>query len=505
MSFPNPSPHPAAGNSCRITLGQANQVIPKVPLLRILQAAGAQGDTFTLKEVMHFLGQYIMSRQLYDKRQQHLVHCGGDELGELLGLQSFSVKDPSPVYEMLRRNLSPAALADAAQTLPKEQNVAKPSPDQLQLSQEGGSDSGILEGDSKTSATSEPKCDTCQDKALIENLSESKKPKLDLVFEEWDVAGLPWWFLGNLRSNYKSRSNGSTDIQTNQDIDTAIVSDTTDDLWFLNECPLDQGNGGLKVDVLDCEEVTEGDTKVPPLLCFSCALIHPLVLCCPWKNWICSHPEAKSSLEKVPEDVCLDELEDSQCLSDDTDTEAASEDCWQCSKCRKFNSPGKRYCYRCWALRKDWYRDCPKLPHSLSLSNINSMENQEQDEGMDVPDCRRTISAPPCQPKHLFLGENKPLVDPSSSLESLDLARDGKKRDFAELKKEEEMESMESIKTVLNPCFLCQHRPRDGNIVHGRTAHLVACFRCARMLKKKRSPCPVCRKEIKMVIRIFIG
>lgn len=27
------------------------QVVPKVPLLRILQAAGAQGDTFTLKEV----------------------------------------------------------------------------------------------------------------------------------------------------------------------------------------------------------------------------------------------------------------------------------------------------------------------------------------------------------------------------------------------------------------------------------------------------------------------
>lgn len=57
---------------------------------------------------------------------------------------------------------------------------------------------------------------TSAEKDLVENLSESKKPKLDLVFEEWDVAGLPWWFLGNLRNNYKSRSNGSTDIQTNQ-------------------------------------------------------------------------------------------------------------------------------------------------------------------------------------------------------------------------------------------------------------------------------------------------
>uniref|UniRef100_A0A8B9VZI0 DM2 domain-containing protein n=1 Tax=Anas zonorhyncha TaxID=75864 RepID=A0A8B9VZI0_9AVES len=85
-------------------------VRPKLPLLKILQAAGAQGETFTLKEVMHHLGQYIMVKQLYDKRQQHMVYCGGDQLGELLGLESFSVKDPSPVYEMLKRNLTSAAM-----------------------------------------------------------------------------------------------------------------------------------------------------------------------------------------------------------------------------------------------------------------------------------------------------------------------------------------------------------------------------------------------------------
>ncbi|XP_009074808.1 PREDICTED: protein Mdm4, partial [Acanthisitta chloris] len=447
-------------------------VRPKLPLLRILQAAGAQGDTFTLKEVMHYLGQYIMLRQLYDKRQQHMVYCGGDELGELLGLESFSVKDPSPVYDMLKRNLTAAALTDAAQTLPKEQSVAMPSQDQLQFSQEQGPASGIMEGDSKDSAlsTSEPNCDTCEDKDLIENLSKSKKPKLDLVFEEWDVAGLPWWFLGNLRSNYKSRSNGSTDIQTNQDIDTAIVSDTTDDLWFLNECPLEQSSAGVKVEVADCEEVKEGDTK-------------------------------------VTEDVCLDDLEDTQCLSDDTDTEAASEDCWQCSKCRKLNSPGKRYCCRCWALRQGWYSGCPRLPHTLSLPSIQALQPQE-DPGLDVPDCRRTISAPIGQPKEFLVG-SKSQVDPCGSIESLDLARGCESKEsllsLTEQKKEEEMESLESIKMLLNPCFLCQHRPRDGNIVHGRTAHLVACFRCAKMLKKKRSPCPVCRKEIEMVIRVFMG
>ncbi|XP_054255016.1 protein Mdm4, partial [Indicator indicator] len=451
-------------------------VRPKQPLLKVLQAAGAQGETFTLKEVMHFLGQYIMVRQLYDKRQQHMVHCGGDQLGELLGLESFSVKDPSPVYDMLKRNLTSAALTDAAETLPQEQSVDRPSRDQLKFSQqEGGSVAGIMEGESTAAAlsTSEQKCEHCEDK----DLSKSKKPKLDLVFEEWDVAGLPWWFLGNLRSNYKSRSNGSTDIQTNQDIDTAIVSDTTDDLWFLNECPAEQSSAAVKVEAVGCEEVKEGD-------------------------------------KKVPEEECLHDIEDSQCLSDDTDTEAASEDCWQCTKCKKFNSPGKRYCYRCWALRKDWYSDCPRLPHAFSLPDIDAMQKkkEEEDEGIDVPDCRRTISAPVGQPKELYVVEAKPRGGASSSLESLDLARGCESKEeallhFPQRKKEEEEEiqSLESIKKLLNPCFLCQHRPRDGNIVHGRTAHLVACFKCAKMLKKKRSPCPVCRKEIELVIRIFMG
>lgn len=54
------------------------------------------------------------------------------------------------------------------------------------------------------------------DEDLIEHLTQDETSRLDLDFEEWDIAGLPWWFLGNLRNNYVPRSNGSTDLQTNQ-------------------------------------------------------------------------------------------------------------------------------------------------------------------------------------------------------------------------------------------------------------------------------------------------
>ncbi|KAM7169387.1 protein Mdm4-like [Macrochelys suwanniensis] len=268
--------HPASENACRIAPGQANQVQPKLPLLKILQAAGAQGETFTMKEVMRYLGQYIMVRQLYDKRQQHMVYCGGDPLGELLGLESFSVKEPSPVHDMLKRNLTSVTITDAAQTLAlaKDQSVESPSQDQLKTSTEGSSDTDGTEAKSDAPAlsTSQLNYGSYKDKDLVENLSKSKKPKLDLVFEEWDVAGLPWWFLGNLRN--KSRSNGSTDVQTSQDIDTAIVSDTTDDLWFLNESASDQFNVAVKAETVDCFESQE--------MCIQCSVpMHweAIVLC----------------------------------------------------------------------------------------------------------------------------------------------------------------------------------------------------------------------------------
>uniref|UniRef100_A0A2K6SI17 DM2 domain-containing protein n=1 Tax=Saimiri boliviensis boliviensis TaxID=39432 RepID=A0A2K6SI17_SAIBB len=94
-SFSTSAQCSTSDSACRISPGQTNQ---------ILHAAGAQDEMFTVKQVMHYLGQYIMQKQ-------HMVYCGGDLLGELLGCQSFSVKDPSPLYDMLRKNLVTLATA----------------------------------------------------------------------------------------------------------------------------------------------------------------------------------------------------------------------------------------------------------------------------------------------------------------------------------------------------------------------------------------------------------
>ncbi|XP_069401316.1 protein Mdm4 isoform X2 [Ovis canadensis] len=361
-----------------------------------------------------------------------------------------------------------------------------PSQDQLKQSVEESSNSRkrTEEGNIPTLPTSQYKCkNSREDEDLVANLTQEETSRLDLGFEEWDVAGLPWWFLGNLRNNYTPRSNGSTDLQTNQDIGTAIVSDTTDDLWFLNESVSEQFGVGKKVEAADPEQTSEEVGKVTD--------------------------------KKVIEMGKNDDLEDPKSIGDDTDIELTSEDEWQCTECKKFNSPSKRYCFRCWALRKDWYSDCSKLTHSLSTSDITAIPEKQEGEGIDVPDCRRTVSAPVVRPKDTYIKEESAKrLDPCNSVEFLDLAHSSESQETISsmgeqsdnlFEQRKDTENMEDCQNLLKPCSLCEKRPRNGNIIHGRTGHLVTCFHCARRLKKAGASCPICKKEIQLVIKVFVA
>uniref|UniRef100_A0A2K5S2R3 DM2 domain-containing protein n=1 Tax=Cebus imitator TaxID=2715852 RepID=A0A2K5S2R3_CEBIM len=117
-SFSTSAQCSTSDSACRISPGQTNQ---------ILHAAGAPGEMFTVKEVMHYLGQYILVKQAFMISRN-----------KLLGCQSSSVKDPSPLYDMLRKNLVTLATAttDAAQTLAlaQDHSVDIPSQDQLKQS-----------------------------------------------------------------------------------------------------------------------------------------------------------------------------------------------------------------------------------------------------------------------------------------------------------------------------------------------------------------------------------
>uniref|UniRef100_A0A3Q0SPP6 RING-type domain-containing protein n=1 Tax=Amphilophus citrinellus TaxID=61819 RepID=A0A3Q0SPP6_AMPCI len=59
--------------------------------------------------------------------------------------------------------------------------------------------------------------------------------------------------------------------------------------------------------------------------------------------------------------------------------------------------------------------------------------------------------------------------------------------------------------SCLDPCLICQSRPKNGCIVHGRTGHLMSCYVCARKLKRRNKLCPVCRLPIQSVVLTYLS
>ncbi|KAM6981010.1 protein Mdm4 [Aplochiton taeniatus] len=492
---------PTASSTCKILPGEGSQVQPKAPLLQILRVAGAQEDVFTLKEVMHYLGQYIMGKQLYDKQRQHIVHCQDDPLGELLEVESFSVKNPNPVYEMLKKYLVVLNCADAAETLSVGRECVEGG-----VEERGQVCGGVAKaGQDVGTARPLPLLTPSQrrprepDEDSLDGLPRSacKRPKLDVTLDEWDLSGLPWWFLGNLRSNYSRRSNGSTDIHTNQEEDTAIVSDTTDDLWFLTEGESERVSVEMKEAAL--EEGCGGQGDAPPEEEKEKE-----------EEEEEEEEEAAGKEEKADKEMQEEPEEDSQCLSDDTDTEISTQDAWQCTECRKFNNPLQRYCVRCWALRKNWYKDVPRLAHSLSVPDIPGCssvatheEEDDSDTGVDVPDCTRTVSDPVILPSHSTA--DRPLPTASKGKGKGPRPRGlPKEKALLGAESQERMEVEHRPEALMEPCKLCRVRPRNGNIIHGRTAHLLTCFPCAKRLRKCQAPCPGCGQIIQKVIKVFV-
>ncbi|KAK8747934.1 hypothetical protein OTU49_016235 [Cherax quadricarinatus] len=62
-------------------------------------------------------------------------------------------------------------------------------------------------------------------------------------------------------------------------------------------------------------------------------------------------------------------------------------------------------------------------------------------------------------------------------------------------------EVSQSTNLVSVLCSVCHVRPKNALIIHGRVAHLVACYQCAHHLLERGSRCPACRRKIHMVCK----
>ncbi|KAM5288701.1 E3 ubiquitin-protein ligase Mdm2 isoform 3-T3 [Ctenodactylus gundi] len=417
---------------------QETLVRPKPLLLKLLKSVGAQKDTYTMKEVLFYLGQYIMTKRLYDEKQQHIVYCSNDLLGDLFGVPSFSVKEHRKIYAMIYRNLVVVNQRDSGTSVNENSCHLEGGSDQKDPAQEPQE-----ERPSSSDSVSRPSTSSRR-RAIseTENTDElpvdrqRKRHKSDNSSLSFD--GSPAFCVIRELCRERSSSSESTETPSNLDLD----------------------DGVYRVTVYQAEE---SDTD---------------------------------SFEEDPE--------------------ISLADYWKCTSCNEMNPPLPSHCNRCWALRGNWLpedkgKDKRKFPEKARLENSTHIE-----EGLDVPDGKKTTMN---DSKESCINENDDKVtQPSQSQESEVCSHPStsntiaysSQEDVKELEKEETPDKEESMKSALplnavEPCVICQGRPKNGCIVHGRTGHLMSCFTCAKKLKKRNKPCPVCREPIQMIVLTYFN
>ncbi|NXG53714.1 MDM2 ligase, partial [Psilopogon haemacephalus] len=460
-------------------------VKPKPLLLKLLKLAGAEKDTFTMKEVIFYLGQYIMSKQLYDEKQQHIVHCANDLLGDLFGVTSFSVKEHRRLYSMISRNLiainqQDSALAetpeDDSRFQLEEENVLKESMPGLEEKQTSSTMTSRPAATSSRRRTHSESEENPADDLHSDRRKRHKSDSISLTFDE----SLSWCVVSGL-CRERSNSSDSTDSLSIPDLDASSLSENSD--WFDHSSVSDQFSVEFEVESIYSEDY--------------------------------SHNEEGQELTDEDDEVyqlTIYQDEDSDADSFDEDPEISLADYWKCPKCGAMNPPLPRHCHRCWALREGWLPE--EKGDRLEKSKSESSFPLEAQEGFDVPDGKK---AKPAEEKEAALEESKDKASqvsdsqeseyysqPSTSSSVFGSSQEDCKEPEKMLEREENTDSSLPL-TSIEPCVICQSRPKNGCIVHGRTGHLMSCFTCARKLKKRNKPCPVCRQPIQMIVLTYFS
>ncbi|MEE6480535.1 hypothetical protein FKM82_012603 [Ascaphus truei] len=464
-------------------------VKPKALLLKLLKSAGAQKDTFTMKEVIYHLGQYIMAKQLYDEKQQHIVHCSNDPLGELFGVQSFSVKEPRRLYAMISRNLLTAGSQYSSDTTTDNETSSLPDQkDSVQELQDENITSPTSESRpsnaSQRKTHSESEDNSSADPAAEQQRKRHKSDSISLTFDE----SLSWWVISGLRCDRNSSE--STDSSSNHDLDLPSANDNSD--WLDQASDSDQFSVEFEVESVYSDDYSpSGD-----------------------EQGVTDDDSGGDDDSDEVYQVTIYQAEDNDTDSFEKDPEISEADYWKCSDCEEINPPLPSHCHRCWALRKDWLSEEKK--RKAQPLKRKRLEETEEDEGFDVPDCKKAkmtdsqeLSAEKKEAEIVQSSESQETEDfsqPSTSGSIASCSQEDSKESEREGVRERDDSTETSLPvTSIEPCVICQTRPKNGCIVHGRTGHLMACFTCAKKLKKRNKPCPVCRQPIQMIVLTYFS
>ncbi|XP_063470279.1 E3 ubiquitin-protein ligase Mdm2 isoform X3 [Symphalangus syndactylus] len=519
---------------------QETLVRPKPLLLKLLKSVGAQKDTYTMKEVLFYLGQYIMTKRLYDEKQQHIVYCSNDLLGDLFGVPSFSVKEHSlllstelktflfenkKIYTMIYRNLvvvNQQESSDSGTSVSENRCHLEGGSDQKDLVQELQEEkpsSSHLVSRPSTSSRRRAISETEENSDELSGERQRKRHKSDSISLSFDES-LALCVIREICCE-RSSSSESTGTPSNPDLDAGVSEHSGD--WLDQDSVSDQFSVEFEVESLDSEdyslseegqELSDEDDEVYRVTVYQAGESDTdsfeedpeisLAKC---------HHVAQDGLELLGLSDPPASVSQSARITG-VSHHAQPNDYWKCTSCNEVNPPLPSHCNRCWALRENWLPE-DKGKDKGEISEKAKLENSTQaEEGFDVPDCKKTIVN---DSKESCVEENDDkITQASQSQESEDYSQPStsssiiysSQEDVKEFEREETQDKEESVESSLplnaiEPCVICQGRPKNGCIVHGKTGHLMACFTCAKKLKKRNKPCPVCRQPIQMIVLTY--
>jgi len=254
---------------------------------------------------------------------------------------------------------------------------------------------------------------------------------------------------------------------------TAVITDSEDDLYFLEETVEFEPPGSDSEE--EEEEEEEGSEDEVVII---------------------------SSEDEDPGAEGGDEYEEGQ----ESDSDIDEEDLWACPQCNLKNHPMSRQCARCWIERHEW------LPHLKRLSsepavvlssitrNLSDLPSLQKSSSLPVAP---TIENPSSSTSSFSLQTVTRIPQPASHITSTSTSSQVNHQG-TETKRTERTETKD-CESAFSPdlCVICLTQPRNASLVHGRTGHQVCCIGCAEKLKENKKKCPVCRKKIKLVVKNF--
>ena len=230
-----------------------------------------------------------------------------------------------------------------------------------------------------------------------------------------------------------------------------------------------------------------------------------------------------------------------------------SQDKWSCQKCDNLNRAFHRFCDFCWTLRPDWLpeKDAGTLFTKAQCTNpaanclpaetvLIAMPSQNEtreflpDSAADVLTSLQTlggvdflsVDVQTSSQDSGFLSEGLDMHDSQHDDENdlsarssnsaatttiqagtSNIDRLGSGDDVARDALPATIGGNDGVANVLNGaglCIVCLSRPKDASMVHGSTGHQACCYTCAKRLRRRGKPCPVCRRPIQKVIKNYI-